>query len=94
MAEFLVELYVSRRAAGAFGLETERARLAADQLTAEGTRVRCLRSILVPEDETCLLLYEADSADAVREASLRAGLAFERISEAVASTSGELELCP
>lgn len=88
MAEFLVELYVSRGAAGTFELDAERARLAAEQLTSEGTPVRCVRSIFVPEDEMCLFLYEADSMEAVREASVRAGLAFERISAAVASVGG------
>ena len=29
--------------------------------------MRHLRAILVPEDETCLLLYDATSADTVRE---------------------------
>ena len=93
MAEFLVELYVPRGVARGFELEAERARAAAEQLTLEGTRVRCVRSILVPDDETCLLLYEADSIDAVREASVRSGLAFERISAAVACTNAEGEGC-
>jgi hypothetical protein len=89
MAEFLVELYVSREATGSFELDAERVRRAAEELTSEGTPVRCLRSILVPEDETCLFLYEAVSMEAVREASVRAGLAFERISAAVASAGSE-----
>ena len=48
-----------------------------------GTPVRYLRSLFVPDDETCFLLYEAASAEAVRETVRRAGLAFERITEAV-----------
>jgi len=91
MAEFLVELYVSRGASGAVELDLERARLAAEQLTSEGTPVRCVRSILVPDDETCLCLYDAVSMEAVREMSDRAGLELERISVAVASRSGEVE---
>ena len=81
MPEFLVEFYVSRQDAG--GVErAERARSSADALTREGTPVRYLRAILVPEDETCFFLYEAGSAEAVREAAQRAALPFERISEA------------
>jgi hypothetical protein len=81
VAEFLVELYVSRAHATVVEHGAERARLAAEQLIGEGTEVRLLRSIFVPEDETCFLLYEADSADAVREAALRADLPFDRIAE-------------
>jgi len=84
MAEFLVEQYVSRSGAPGEGAGAERARRAAAEVNSEGTAVRYLRSILVPEDETCFYLYEAGSADAVREAARRAGLRFERISEAVA----------
>ena len=38
-----------------------------------------LRSIFVPEDETCFLLYQAESIDAVRLAAGRAGLRNARI---------------
>ena len=93
MPEFLVELYVSHQASGAVAIDLERARLAAEELTSEGTPVRCLRSILVPEDETCLCLYEAESIEAVREASVRSGLAFERISAAVACSDAAREGC-
>ena len=93
MPEFLVELYVSRQASTAVAVDLERARIAAEELTSEGTPVRCIRSILVPEDETCLCLYEAESIDAVREASLRSGLAFERISAAVACSDLTREGC-
>lgn len=89
MAEFLVELYVSRGDVAAVERGAERARLAAEALTGEGTPVRYLRSIFVPDDETCFLLYEADSVEAVREAALRAGLPFERVAEAVAGSGAE-----
>jgi hypothetical protein len=81
--EFLVELYVSRTDAGAVGRGAERARLAAEALTRQGTPVRYLNSIYIPEDETCFFLYEADSVDAVRKATLSAALTFERVAEAV-----------
>jgi Protein of unknown function (DUF4242) len=89
MPEFLLELYVSRAAVASAGAGAKRARLAAEELDDEGTAIRYLSSILVPEDETCFYLYEAGSADAVHEAARRAGLQYERISEAVAEPHRE-----
>jgi hypothetical protein len=57
------------------------AREASEQLTREGTAVRFVRSVFVPEDETCFYLYEAPSTDAVREAARRASLACGPITE-------------
>jgi hypothetical protein len=84
VAEYLVEFYVPRTGTAVVELGAEDARFAAEQLTQEGTSVRYLRSIFVPEDETCFFLYEAASVDAVQKAASRAALAYERISEAVA----------
>ena len=47
--------------------------------------MRYLRSIYVPEDETCLLLFEAASADAVSEVAQPAALPFERLVAAIAT---------
>ena len=60
---------------------------AADQLTREGQQVRLLQSLFVPQDETCFLLFEAQSKDAVAEAARRCGLRFERLVEAVSNWS-------
>jgi hypothetical protein len=84
MAEFLVEVYVSRGTAAGVGSSLDRARLGAQEITQEGRPVRYIRSIFVPEDETCFLVYEAVSAEAVHAAVRRAALQFERVSEAVA----------
>ncbi len=89
MTEFLVECFVSATDMTAVADGSEGARRAAEALTREGIEVRFLRSIFVPEDETCFYLYEAGSAQAVHEAAIRAGLAFDRVAEAVAMTSGE-----
>ena len=78
MAEFLVELYVSR-------VDGSRVDLAADALTRAGTALRCLRTIFVPEDETGFLLFEAPSLDDVREAARSAEITLARVSEAVTS---------
>ena len=73
MPEYLVELYSTSATADSAAL----ARLG------DGTTVRYLRSILIPGDETCLHLVEADSPERVAEAFERAGLAADRIVEAV-----------
>jgi hypothetical protein len=86
MGEFLIELYVARMDAAAASNATQRARLAAEQLTGEGTPVRHLSSIFVAEDETCFLLYEAASADVVQAAAGRAGLPFDHVAEVVAES--------
>jgi hypothetical protein len=84
MTEFLIELYVppSRHAAIADG--TRRFEHAAAELMAAGRPVRLVRSILVPEDETCFLLVEAVTAESVRETAARAALSVERVVETAA----------
>lgn len=89
MPEFLLEFYLPRTNTAGVGLSAENARRAAEQLIQEGTQVRFLRAIYVPEDEICLFLYEAASPEAVGEAARRAGLSFERIAETMAEDSGE-----
>jgi hypothetical protein len=91
--EFLVETYQSRTAVGVGAPAAEKVASAADQLAREGTRVRFLHAIFVPEEETCLYLYRARSADAVRRAAQRAGLRCERITEARSDWS-ETQLNP
>lgn len=55
----------------------------ADQFSAKGTPVKYLRSTFVPAEDRCLCLFEASSADAVREVNEAAGLPFTRIVEAM-----------
>jgi len=81
MASFLVEAYTP--ASAAVAEIAARARVAAEELAREGMPVQYLRSIFIREDEICLHLYEAHSAEAVRGASERAGLSAQRIVEAV-----------
>jgi hypothetical protein len=45
--------------------------------------VRYLRSILIPQDETCFHLLEAASTKAVLAAAARAAIRFERVVEAM-----------
>jgi hypothetical protein len=79
VVEFALELYVSRTDASAVRRNVELARTATERTT-----VRYLRSIFMPEDETCFLFFEAASAAAVGEVADRAGL-DARIVEAAAS---------
>lgn len=51
--------------------------------------MRYVRSVFVPEDETCFYLYEAASPDVVREAARCAGLGVERVTEAVTESKGD-----
>jgi hypothetical protein len=84
VGEFVAEQYVSRADAGAAERAACAARGAAAQLTREGTRVRLVHAIFIPEDETCMHVYETDSAETVRWLASRAALCFERVAEAVA----------
>jgi hypothetical protein len=83
MAEFLVEQYMSRADVASVEQGARRAHRAAEQMSREGTPVSYLRSIFAPEDETCFHLYEAASAEIVREAARRAELPSERVTEVV-----------
>jgi hypothetical protein len=90
MAQFLVESYVSR-ADGEAAVErtSTQARLGAEALTQAGRPVRYLRSIFVPEEETCFFLFEAETAADVREAARSASLP-DRATIAIARGEEEL----
>ena len=76
MPTYLAEIYAPVSEPGA--PETA-ARLA---LIAEsGKRARLVRSLFVPEDETCFLVLTATSMRAVRGLAERAGVSLERVVE-------------
>jgi hypothetical protein len=79
--QFALELYL-RPDSGSQSELVARARSATGRL--RGGRMPCtfLRSIYLPGDEICFLVFEASSADAVAEAARHAEIAFERIIEA------------
>lgn len=83
MAQYLAELYLSRTEPDGAREAADRVRSAAEALSREGTAIRYLRTIFVPEDETCFLLYEAPSAADVLAANSRAGVVVQRVAEAV-----------
>jgi hypothetical protein len=86
MREFVGEHYLPAEAVHDAGHCAQAARAAADQLRREGTLVHHVRSILIPEDETCIHLYRAESIEAVRVAAARASLRLDRLTEAVSGT--------
>ena len=81
MKTYLVECFLPRTRANE--LADVAARLSSRQSRGgEAARpARYLRSTYVPEDEICFHLFEADSVEAVREASQGASLVFDRIVE-------------
>lgn len=83
VGKYLVEAYLGRLRDSDLEQGARRAEDAAEELTRQGCSVRYLRMIFVPEEETCFHVYEAASADDVQEASSRAGIAFERVLDAV-----------
>jgi hypothetical protein len=73
---YLVELYAPR------GITRAPDQIQA-AIGAAGVALRYVRTILVPDDETCFCLIEAPSASAVAELAAAAGVETERIVEAV-----------
>lgn len=53
------------------------------RLTAEGKRVRYLRSTFVPGESRCMCLFEADSSQFVQEVNETAKIPYTRIVEAL-----------
>ena len=80
MAEYLVEWYVPRTRKSDIRLEELRA--AAERSSRDGTPVRLVRSIFLPEDELFLCLLDGPSAEAVRSVLDGAHLEVDRIAEA------------
>jgi muconolactone delta-isomerase len=80
MPEYLLEFYIARDDAQAAADDGESARAAAEELTRRGTAVSYRRLIFVPTEETCFVLFEAESAEAVRDAATLAELPCGRIS--------------
>lgn len=79
MGTYLIETYLSRAVPGEPDRTIARAVAAVDRLHAAGEPIRYLRAIFVPDDETCLLLFEAASISLVRVAAKAAGLDADRV---------------
>jgi len=79
MQNYLVETYSPRLGEAECRATATRARQAAEELSRDGFSVRYVRSLFVAADETCFLVFESPSAEAVAEVSEKAGLAHTRI---------------
>jgi hypothetical protein len=82
MAGYVVEVYLSRRRASGLADIATRARRVAGELTRAGTPVTYVRSVFLPEDETCFHFFDAPSLEAIQETCSRLGLTHERIAKA------------
>jgi len=79
----MVESYMPCSRAREAAAAARRVAAAANELSRDGSVVRHVRTTFLPDDETCLHLVEAPSADAVREVSRQARLGRTRIVLAV-----------
>lgn len=61
----------------------QRVKVAATELQGEGHEIEYLGALLVPGDEVVFHLFASSTPAAVREASLRAGIEFERVLESL-----------
>lgn len=89
---YAVECYEPGVARAAVERAAGRAREAAATLRAEGREVEHLDTLLMPEDEIVFHLFEADAPGTVREVSMRAGVAFERVLEVVSVRTADRSL--
>ena len=88
MPEFLAETYAPATPPAPAVSRAGNLAVAAGQASRLRVSVRIAGAIVVPDDETCLCLYQAPSAAAVREAMTRARLQPERITEAMSIIGG------
>jgi len=78
---YLVEAYLSKANANGWAGIANRAEVASDEMRSEGIPVRYVRSIFIPQDETCFHIFEAGSEHDVRTAAARAGIHSGRVLE-------------
>ena len=83
LSRFLVELERPDLLGPEIQALAERSRAVAAEMRDEGANLRYLRTIYVPEDGRCFLLFEGGSAGEVGEAGRRAGLAPSGFVEAM-----------
>jgi hypothetical protein len=81
---YLVENYHPGLGAEELRQIVSRIRDAVAEMTRAGKAIHCLRSTIVPADESFLCVIEAASEQLAREAYARAGVSFDRISPALA----------
>ena len=82
-ARYLIEAYVPTSRTTSLGDHDVRLRRAVEEMAAEGTAIRHLDTLLIPEEEICFFLFEARSSEDVAELSRRAEIGYERIVRAL-----------
>jgi len=85
---YLVEVYLPRSRADEARATAGRARAVAEELSREGRPIRYIRTTFLPDDETCFHLFDAPSAEVVKEASSRAELGPARVVPAIEARAG------
>jgi hypothetical protein len=88
MRTYLIDSFMSRDRPQALRDAARCLRQVIGTLAAEGSAVVYLRTAFLPGDERCLHTLQADQATTVREATKRAGIAPERVIEALPVQSG------
>ena len=80
---FLVEHYLPGATPEGFRATAVRLRSVAATMASAGTAVRYRRAILMPSDEAAFCVFEAASMDVITQLYSRAGIAFDRIVDAL-----------
>jgi hypothetical protein len=84
--QYLAELFISGNSLERLRTDAERIRVASEALAAEGEPILYLDSLLLPDEETGFIRFEADGPEAIERVLREAGLEAERISPAIAVT--------
>jgi hypothetical protein len=79
MSTFMVERDLSGISMDALSGAQKAAIAKGEELSAEGTPVRYLRSTFAPDDGRCMCLFEADKSEDVKRLNDEAGLPYNRI---------------
>lgn len=79
MSVFMVERNLSGISMDDLGNAQKAAIAKGNEMTAEGTPVRYIRTTFAPEDGRCMCLFEADESDDVKRLNDEAGLPYNRI---------------
>jgi len=79
MPNFVVERYRSNSDPDSLRAVAARLDAGARQVSPDGAFVRYVNTIFLPDDETCLHLFEAASESDVRAVTRRAGIEVDRI---------------
>ena len=90
MPNFVVERYRSRADPDSLADVAARLTAGARHVSPEGSSVRYVDTIFLPDDETCLHLFEADTEAEVRAVTRQAGIDADRIVPAEQVERGEV----